>query len=173
MSEPGEFSRMIDLRSIGPEPVKLSATAEERAALARRFELVAIKRLEAQITLEPDGDAIAANGTLSADIVQNCAISGDDLPQKIREQLAMRFVPAKNAPADPDEEIELDADELDEMFFEGTAFDLGEAVAQSLALAIDPFAVGPEADEARRAHGLLEEGAEGPLADALRQLRKD
>lgn len=173
MSEGNEFSRPVDLRSIGSEPLSLSATREEREALARRFGLVSLERLEAQVSLERDVDEVSATGTLEADLVQSCAVSGDDLRQQIREDLAMRFVPSSDAPGDPDEEIELAADELDEIAYEGTSFDLGEAVAQSLALAIDPFAVGPNADEARRAHGLMEEGASGPLAEALKELRKD
>ena len=174
MSAP-EFSRPVDIRSIGNEPVKLEAGAAERAALAERFDLVSVDRLEAEVTLEPDGSEVQADGTLTADIVQSCAVSGDDLPVAIRETLTLRFVPADTLkPADPDEEIELEEDELDEIPYEGTAFDVGEAVAQSLALAIDPFAEGPGADEARRRHGVVEEGEQsGPLADALKGLRKD
>ena len=46
------------------------------------------------------------------------------------------------APHRPDEEVELEADDCDEIEFDGTQFDLGEALAQSLALAIDPFLTG-------------------------------
>ncbi|KLE34700.1 hypothetical protein AAW00_11080 [Aurantiacibacter luteus] len=164
---------MIDLRSIGDAPVELTASEVERAALARRFGLVAIDRLEARVELVPDGDAVEASGTLDAAIVQSCAVSGNDLPVTIHEPFTVRFVPMSDAPAAFDEEIELEEDELDEVEFKGTAFDLGEAVAQSLVLAIDPFAVGPDADEARRRHGLMEEGAAGPLAEALKGLRLD
>ena len=50
--------------------------------------------------------------------------------------------------------------------------DVGEAVAQSLALAIDPFAVGPDAERARQQAGLLDEGQAGPFA-ALAALKRD
>ena len=47
----------------------------------------------------------------------------------------------------------------------GTAFDLGEAVAQSFGLAIDPYAAGPEADSVRREAGIVDEDApSGPFA---------
>ena len=68
-------------------------------------------------------------------------------------------------------EIELGADDLDEIEYSGTQFDLGEAVAQSLALAIDPFAVGPGAEEARQRAGIVGEEASGPFA-ALAALKK-
>ncbi|MBC2666033.1 DUF177 domain-containing protein [Novosphingobium flavum] len=160
---PPEFSRPIDRRQLSPAPLSLSATREERAALAHRFALVSIGRLEAIVTLTADGDVVNAAGSLAAEWVQPCAISGEDLPQKASESLALRFVPTTGAQA-PDEEVELTAADLDEIEYTGHTFDLGEAIAQSLALAIDPFAAGPEADRARKEAGILGESASGPFA---------
>ena len=168
MSAP-EFSRPVDARQIATKPIVLEASAEERKALARRFGIVAIKQLQATVRLERAGDAIVARGRLSAAIVQSCAVSGEDLPVRIDEPLALRFVPAVQVEG---EEIELEADELDEIAFEGHEFDLGEAVAQSLALAIDPYATGPEAERVRKEAGLGDEGSSGPFA-ALAALKKD
>ena len=169
MSAP-EFSRPVDIRGITAQPVRIEADESERKALARRFEIVAIERLEAVVALEADGAEVDATGMLEADIVQCCAVSGDDLPITIREELTLRFVPERDV---TEEEIELEEEELDEIAYSGTTFDLGEAVAQSLALAIDPYAVGPEADRVRREKGLLDQAASGPLAAALAALKKD
>ena len=163
-----EFSRPVDLRQIVERPVAIEATPEERKALARRFALVRIDRLEAEVRIEVDGQAVNATGRLRAAIVQSCAISGEDLPVAIDEPLALRFVPEKPI---AEEEVELDERELDEIPFEGHSFDLGEAVAQSLALAIDPYAVGPDAEQVRKEAGLLDEAASGPFA-ALAALKK-
>ena len=46
-----EFSRMIDVRQAAGKAVELSASEAERTALAQRFGLVAIDRLEAEIAL--------------------------------------------------------------------------------------------------------------------------
>ena len=164
-----EFAHPVDRRHLPAGPVALAANAEQRAALARRFGLVAIERLEAEIGLEDDGEAVTANGRLRAAVVQSCAISGADLPVAIDEPLVLRFVPETEV---TEEEVELEEGELDEIPFAGQVFDLGEAVAQSLALAIDPYAVGPNAEQARREAGLLDEGAAGPFA-ALAALKKD
>jgi uncharacterized metal-binding protein YceD (DUF177 family) len=163
-----ELPRPVDLRQILAKPVAIEATGDERAALARRFALVRIDRLEAEVALEVDGEAINAKGRLRAAIVQSCAISGEDLPVAIDEPLALRFVPEKPV---VEEEIELEGSALDEIPFDGHAFDLGEAVAQSLALAIDPYAVGPNAERVRKQAGLLDEAAAGPFA-ALAALKK-
>lgn len=169
MSAP-EFSRLVKARQLPSVPLVLQPTAEERAALALRFGVVAIDSLHAEVSLRPDKQAILAEGWLRADLVQNCAVSTEDFPVRIEEPLALRFVPP---PAQaPEEEVELDVEDCDEIEFESDSFDLGEAVAQSLGLAIDPYARGPDADTVRREAGLIEEGASGPLAEALAALRK-
>ena len=74
--------------------------------------------------------------------------------------LALRFVPAAPPRAvENEEEIELSADECDEIEYEGDSFDLGEALAQTLGLAIDPYATGPGAEAARQAAGIVPDDA--------------
>lgn len=163
-----EFSRIVDATRLPLDEQVLTATPEECAALAQRFGLVAVHSLAARVTLASDGPAVNANGTLSADVVQSCAVSGEDLPVQIAEALSLRFVPA------PDEraaEVELEAEDLDEIEMEDTRFDLGEALAQTLALAIDPYLEGPGAEEFRRKAGILSAG-EGGAFSALKDLLK-
>ncbi len=164
-----EFSRIYDIRHLPTAPLELTATAEECAALAKRFALVAVKRLHAVIRLDGVGARISAKGRLTAEVVQSCAVSGDDLPARIDEPVDLRFVPAAESHA---EEVELASEELDEIEYSGGQFDLGEALAQTMALGIDPFATGPRADAARRAAGMVDEGESGPFA-ALKGLLKD
>lgn len=158
-----EFERFFDARQLPAGPVRLEASPAECAALAVRFALVAIARLDAEVNLAPDGPVVRAEGRLRAAVVQSCAVSGEDLAAAIDEPVTLRFVPAAARPVGA-EEIELQADDCDEIEFDGARFDLGEALAQGLALAIDPFATGPAAQEARRRAGLLGEGADGPFA---------
>lgn len=166
-----EFSRPIDLRQIGNGPLHLEADEAERRRLAGRFGITAIDMLTADVSLEPEGQVVKTSGRIKARIVQMCAISGDDFPVAIDEPLALRFVPAVTTHV-PNEEVELDADDLDEIEYEGTSFDLGEAVAQTLALAIDSFAEGPNAGAVRKAAGFADEAVSGAFA-ALAALRKD
>lgn len=166
-----EFSRVMDVRQVKGKAIRLEASEAERKALATRFALVAVERLEADLILSVSGRAISAKGNISAQIVQPCAISGEDLPVTIAEPAIFRFVP-ETIRMPGDEEIELDADACDEVEYSGTQIDLGEAVAQSLGLAIDPYLAGPQAEAARRRAGLLDEGDAGPFA-ALKALRKE
>ena len=102
--------------------------------------------------------------------MQLCAISVEDFPVSNSEPIALRVIPFTGTHT-PDEEIEITADDCDEIEYEGTTFDLGEAVAQSLALAIDPFAEGPNADKARAEHNLAGDAGSGAFA-ALAALKK-
>lgn len=172
MSAP-DLSRPIKVRPLPGEVLIVEANEAERAALAQRFGLSAVESLRAEIELEDKGKAIRATGRLDARIVQVCAISAEDFPITISEPVDLRFVP-EGSPAAVGEEIELEADDCDEIEYSGDSFDIGEAVAQTLGLAIDPYAEGPNADAARKAAGIVAEGEqEGPLAAALAALKKD
>lgn len=169
-----EFSRPVKLRPLPAEPLALEASEAERAALAKRFGISAVEALDATVTLEAKGEAVVAHGNLTGRIVQPCAISGEDFTTEISEAVALRFVPAAERDHEPDIEIELDAEELDEVEYEGDTFDLGEALAQTLGLAIDPYAEGPRADEAREKVGITgDDEQRGPLAAMLEGLKKD
>ncbi len=170
-----ELTRMIKTKGLPAEPVVIEANAAERAALARRFGLPGIDSLHASVALEARGSAIRATGALTAAIRQSCAISGEDFPATIEEVLDLRFVeegtldPAQDE--DAEIEVELDAQDCDEIDYSGDAFDLGEAVAQTLGLAIDPYAEGPNADAAREKAEIKAEGEQdGPLAEGLAAL---
>ena len=165
-----EFSRAFRLDELGAAPRAVAVVAEdaERSALASRFGLLSIEALSATADLTRDGDVVTAAGKLLARVVQACVASGDPVPASIAEDFALRFVPrAANPEA---EEVELEEGELDEIDSEGSAVDLGEAVAQTLALALDPFPRSPGADEELRAAGVIGEEDAGPFA-ALKALK--
>jgi uncharacterized metal-binding protein YceD (DUF177 family) len=166
MTVEGEFPRTFDVRQCEGKQVHLTANEVERIALAKRFDIVRVDRLEADLVLTRHDRDVAVAGKMRADIVQPCAVSAEDLPVTIEEEIALRFVPA--VPRDAEEEIELDAEDLDEIEYEGSQIDVGEAVAQSLALAIDPFLTGPQAEEARQR---LAEQDKGSAFAALKDLK--
>lgn len=176
-SEP-ELSRPIKAKGLPGESIVIEANAAERSALAARFDLPGIDSLRAEIDVEPRGNAIRAYGTLTAAIRQTCAVSGEDFPANIAEELDLRFVEEGSLSARKSEDegvdIELGPDDCDEIEYSGGFFDLGEAVAQTLGLAIDPYAEGPNAAAVRKRAGIVGEGEQdGPLAEMLAALKKD
>lgn len=152
-----ELSRILRLDGLGslPRAIAIESDASERAALARRFDLLSLDALSASLTLSADGAALRATGQLRASLVQPCAASGEPVPVKLDELFELRFVVA-GAP-DNDGEVELTGDDCDTIEHDGQHIDLGEAVAQSLGLAIDPFIRAPDAEEKLRAAGVVSE----------------
>lgn len=164
-----EFPRPFDVRQCEGKAAHIEANEAERAALSQRFGIVRIDSLTADVVLHRKNRDVEATGTLDARIVQACAVSAEDLPVAVHDEIAVRFVPEVRTYA-PDEEIELSAEDRDEIEYDGSHFDLGEAVAQTLALAIDPFAVGPDAEAARQRPEFKGEEDAGPFA-ALKNLK--
>jgi uncharacterized metal-binding protein YceD (DUF177 family) len=156
MSAP-ELSRPLSLDSLGslPREIDIVAGAEERAALVSRFDLISLDALEAHFVLSADGKALRALGRLTATLVQACAATGEPVPVSINDVFELRFV--DQAGFDPEAEVELTAHDCDTIEHDGQQIDLGEAVAQSLGLAIDPFIRAPNAEEILRAAGVVTE----------------
>jgi uncharacterized metal-binding protein YceD (DUF177 family) len=171
---PAEFSRTYRIDTIGSAPrgVAVAADEEERAALATRFGLVAIDRLEAEAALSRHGGTITAAGLVRAAVTQSCVATGEPVPATIEAPFRVDFRPAPEGGAD--EEIELGEGELDTIFYDGGAIDLGEAVAETLSLSLDPYPRAEGAEAALRAAGVKSEAQEtaesSPFA-ALQGLR--
>jgi len=169
-----EFARPHRLDQIGAaeSSVAIEASPEERTALARRFDLVAIDSLGARFALRRDAIGVQARGHLSAAVTQSCGVTGDPLPATIEEDFAIRFLPEPSEDESQDE-VELAEEDLDTVFYTGGAIDLGEAAAETLALALDPFPRSPSAAAALREAGVISEDDEAaaplsPLAAALK-----
>lgn len=164
-----EFSRprRLDTIGTGESQVRVEADAAERQALARRFGLIAIDKLAADYAIRRDAAGIIARGHLSGAVVQPCSVTGDPVPAQIEEDFAIRFVPEGGETSD---EVELSEDDCDTVFYTGSAIDLGEAAAETLALALDPFPRSAGAQAALRDAGVLNEDETGPFA-ALAKLK--
>lgn len=164
MSDAPEFSRRFPLAEIGTvaKHVAVAADGAECSALARRFGLASIDLLSAEADLVAVGSAIEARGSMSARLIQNCVATGQPLEVTLDEPFRIRFEPPVSDVAE--EEFELTSDDCDMMEHDGQAVDLGEAVAQTLGLSIDPFPRADDADEVLKAAGVLGEADAGPFA---------
>lgn len=169
-----EFSRRIRVDDIGsaPRTEALAATPAERAALARRFDLVALDRLEAELTLRREAAGIRVAGRVIAEAVQSCVISAEPVAAHIDEPVALLFVDDV-APARPDEEIELSAADCDVLPVDDGAVDLGEAVAQTLGLALDPYPRASDAVLAAARQRLTSEEEAAAMRNPFRKLKPE
>ncbi len=169
MTKP-EFSRPHRLDQIGGVrgEARIVADEAERRALTERFALVSLDSLEARYRIDRDGAIVTATGHVSARAAQSCIATGEPVSAVIEEDFTVRFVPETRA--EEDEEIELEAQDCDTIFYAGGAIDMGEAVAETMALALDPFPRSDSADDVLREAGVLREDEAGPFG-ALAGLR--
>ncbi|MEC9267800.1 MAG: DUF177 domain-containing protein [Pseudomonadota bacterium] len=140
MSDMIEFSVPIEVDEIPTKGLrrKISADEEARAALAARFDLLALESLDAAFELKPlaGGPMIRVEGRVTADVTQSCVVSGAPIRSNLDQVVSVFFAPPgmieENqeftlADADPPEPIE------------AGVIDLGELAAQQLILALDPY----------------------------------
>ena len=137
-----EFSRIVSLAQLGAEPFhqEIAATDAEREALARRFDLLTLDRLAAEVELVHEGpDSILLHASFEAAFVQSCVVTLDPVEGAMAANFKLRYGP-------PERETEERAD--DDVAFEPLTadfIDVGEAVAQEFSLALPTFPRSPGA----------------------------
>lgn len=145
------------------ERLDLSADEAERRSIAARLDLAALDRLEAHVSLSSDGPIIRAEGRIAATLEQSCVVTGEPVASHVDEPFALLFMPGPES-AGPDEEIELGEGDCDVLFYDGGEIDLGGAIADTLALEIDPYPRSAGADAALKEAGVLSEEQASPFA---------
>jgi uncharacterized metal-binding protein YceD (DUF177 family) len=169
MSPPApEFSRLVELARVSARPFRqrIEATAEERERLSRRFDLISLDHVVAEVELRRQSPGvILLEAEFAAEFEQCCAVSLEPVRGAVSDRFSLVYGPA------PEEEQEL-ALTSDEPAFEpldGNSIDIGEAVAQELSLA---FPIFPRDPEARVDQAAMAEPLEGSFA-MLARVRKD
>ena len=138
-SSPPEFSRPIEVARIGTSETvhEIDATPVERAALAQRFGVLAVDRLDARVRVRraEGGTLLYLAGHLTADVTQACVVTLEPVCNHVEQDFAVIY---GQVPDEVDVSVEVDDDSAREPWPEGP-LDIGEAVAQELSLALDPY----------------------------------
>ena len=150
-----EWSHFYDVDDLESKPEKLTieASEEECQDIARRFQIVAVKSAQAQLTLKRThgGRVIYVSGRFTAQIVQECVVSGEPVETVLTDQVegwfadkdpTVSFTAAKrerDADKSGNREIEIMSEEDDPEPIINGVIDLGELVTQHISLALPPF----------------------------------
>jgi uncharacterized metal-binding protein YceD (DUF177 family) len=143
-----EFSRRIRVQELPDEGVEMeiAAAAEEREALARRLGLLAIDRLSVSLSLTADGKGLVhLRGAAVAEIVQTCVVTLQPVPGHLALDLDRYFAPELADRKTARSVVDVEGDDPPDPIVDGT-IDLGEVVAEQLAIEMDPFPRAPGAD---------------------------
>ena len=167
MNAAPEFSRRVPLMRVGGDPYRRQIVAgeAERAALARRFALLSLDRLTAEIELVREAaGTILLSARFEAVFEQECIVTLEPVAGCVVEHFRLRYGPPEaeaHAPAgDDDPAFEPLGDE---------AIDVGEAVAQEFSLALPPF---PRAADAAIEISAADAPEDGPFS-ALDKFRRE
>ena len=118
----------------GPFRGVLECGGDDCAELAARFGFLEIGRVEADLRIDRVGpDAWDVTGRLSADVIQPCVVTGDPVAETVDFEIEERYVRTAS-----DEEEVVVGPEDSEPLVDG-CIDLGEIVAQSLALGVSTW----------------------------------
>jgi uncharacterized metal-binding protein YceD (DUF177 family) len=137
-----EVSRPLALDRVGPAGITMPIQADpaELPAVAARLGIPAVQSLHCKFRLRRIGAIIEAQGDLAASITQQCVVSLDDFDSTVREQFVVHFVPAGTEDEEPEPDVP------DQIPFDGSMIDLGEAAVEQLALSLDPYPRRPGAE---------------------------
>ena len=166
-----DFAHRLPLNQIRDgERIDLSAGEDERRRIADRLGIRSLDRLEAHATLEKKDEIVRVRGRLKASLCQSCVVTDEPVDAHADEPFDIYFLP-EPAQGTPDAELELAESDCDVVFHDGSAIDLGEAIADTLALGLDPYPRSAGAEAALKEAGVLTESEAGPFA-ALAKLKR-
>lgn len=144
----GGFSRVVEVRTLPPtgRSLEITATPEECQAVARCLDLQAVHSLVGRLTVTPwQEDGVRVEGRLRAEVVQTCGLTLVPLDAVVDEAFIRTYSPDAE---DPDaalanlDEIDLEAllteEDPPDPLIDGR-IDLGDVLAEELALGLDPF----------------------------------
>ena len=155
---PAELSRITNVTELDHKGVDIcvEATAEECAALAVRFRIISIDMLKGTATLTPaeQGDVVL-RGQVQAVVRQACVVSQEPVREEIDQTFEIRFSARAQAMELPDlsdtQDIDPALPDLPEPLVDGQ-IDVGEAMAQEVALSLTPY---PRKQGAKLTHPAL------------------
>lgn len=141
---PPEFSRVVQVVELGDTPLRqnLTATEDECAGLAKRFDLDGLKSLDAQVslTLLPNKD-VRLDASFKAQLQQTCTVTAVPMKTKVTAEFSTTYSPGADEFLGHEEDV---LDTLDPLVeppepLIDEKIDIGEAISEQFALEIDPF----------------------------------
>lgn len=142
-----KFSYRVNVGHVSSNPitVTLEADAQERTALAQRWDVEKVNSVRAELALTRwKRDGVRIKGHVQADIEQNCVVTLEPVASHIEEPVEALFVPegSKLARITTDDSgemiIEAEGPDVPETY-SGDSIDVGAVCEEFIVLAIDPY----------------------------------
>jgi uncharacterized metal-binding protein YceD (DUF177 family) len=135
---PPPLSRPLDVSRVPVAGCRevVAADPRELTDLAETLNLPALHSLIAELDVSRwRGQGIKLKGRFAAELDQNCVVTLEDFRARVEDDIVRYFLPRGDLKLD--EAIMVEEGDAD--LFDDAIIDLGVAVAESLALALDPY----------------------------------
>ena len=170
-----EFSRLLPRDELGLAVLQrqIEADGAERAALAERFGLQALERLSADLTIQPRGPIglLEVTGRLKAKVVQSCIVTLEPVESDIDADFLALYTLRPAELLEDEDVIDPEAPDLPEPVGP-KGLDLGEIVAQQLAVLLDPYPRLAGAELPEPASDAADEARESSPFAVLKELKR-
>ncbi|MBS4045345.1 MAG: DUF177 domain-containing protein [Alphaproteobacteria bacterium] len=175
-----DFSHVVEVDRIGPQGLQMQLEADQaaRVALARQLRILGVLSLKADLKLVPEAKAghFRLTGQIEAEVEQACVVTLEPVRQQVSEGFVRRFGPETEVRPEAElgedeaEWLDPDADDPPDPVI-GGQINLGEVVAEELALGLDPYPRKPGAEVPDTYREAAEEGAKISPFAALAKLK--
>jgi len=123
-----------------PDVRVIAASAAERRALAERFGLIALDELTAEMRLARRDSRVHLRVNFTAAVIQSCVVTLEPVSERIAHTFEREYLLRAASPGASVQEVQVTLGDDDEAeLLHGNDIDLGEAVAEELALALNPY----------------------------------
>jgi len=145
MSEPFHLSTNLGRLGQAGDEIGFSASAEERAALARLAEVLEVPSFAARIGLKKlSPNRFLVSCALTADVVQACVVSLEPVPAHIEKQFRRELHYTPNLRRPVEGEVTLSPEEEEGPEEIGSLhYDLAGPLVEEFLLALDPYPRAP------------------------------
>ena len=136
MHKDSEMTRIIEVRALSQKSKNMEwdATAEELKDIAARLNVLEVKDLHVQLSIEKK-NLIKVSGNFTAHVVQSCVVSGEPIEEVVTDSFEDFFGEHKRH-AVP---IDIDMEAQDVETVENGRIDVGELVLQYLVLGLNLY----------------------------------
>ncbi len=136
-----DFSLDVSELEREPKTFDLAATDAQRAALAERFGLIDLASLEGVMSVHDAGPdtGVMVRGTLKASLTQRCIASLEPVDELLDTKFELTLVDPEMADRMDEEGVYLDENAPEYDALEGDSILLGEILAQTLSISMNPY----------------------------------
>ena len=142
------FIPVRELQGIQDRKLSREADEAERVAIADAFALVSLASLKTTFRITSEGaDGWRLEGEVAARLQQRCVVTLEPLDKSVHEAFSRVFTPdGVDLFSDPSFGVGISLDDEDPPEALGKGIDVGAVALETLALSLDPYPRGPEAD---------------------------